>query len=99
MTGHIERAGPSGAAKRRMNRVLLCLVDHCAEDPDASLTISAIKGLLSDPMSRADADSAIRRLTGAEQIERIPDSHPAAYRPSERGQQMAVKLILRGERY
>lgn len=81
-----------------MNRVLLCLVDHCVR-PDDSLSVSEIKAKLSDPMSRADADSAIRRLTGAKQVERVPDSHPVKWRPTERGRDMAVRLIVRGERY
>lgn len=100
MSADATHKGPSGAAVRRMNRVLLCLVDHCSTAvSDSSLTVSEIKAKLSDPMTRADADSAIRRLGGAAQIERVPDSHPIAYRPTKRGRDIAVRLIHRGERY
>lgn len=86
--------GPSHAAKLRMNRVLLCLLDR-----DESLPVRDIKAALSEPMTRMDCDSAIRRLLGAQQIERVPGSAPAQYRVTPRGRDIGVRLVQRGERY
>lgn len=93
MTSHVERAGPSPAAIRRLNRVLLCILDN----PD--LTPSEVKRELSDQMSRKDLDSAFRRLMGAEQIERVPDVSPVRWRVTARGERIAQRLIDEGERY
>lgn len=86
--------GPSAAALRRMNRVLLCLLDR-----DESLTVREIKASLSEPMSRNDCDSAIKRLLGARQVEKVGDASPALWRATPRGRDVGVMLILRGERY
>lgn len=77
-----------------MNRVLLCLLDR-----NESLTVRQIKESLSDPMSRRDCDSAIKRLLGAQQIEKVGDDSPALWRATTRGRDVGVRLILRGERY
>jgi DNA-binding MarR family transcriptional regulator len=95
MTSHIDRAGPSTAAIRRMNRVLLALVDN-----DGSWAVTEIRDLLSEPMTRRDLESAIRRLVGANQVEREPRSeNPARWRATTRGRDIAARLVARGESY
>jgi hypothetical protein len=90
--GLIESAGPSRAAIRRMNRVLLCLVDA-----DDSLRATEIKERLSDPMSRADLDSALRRLKGAHQVEYVKGD--GKWRTTTKGRDVAVRLISDGASY
>lgn len=88
-----SHTGPSAAAIRRLNRVLLCILDN------PNVTPSEVKRQLSDPMSRKDLDSAFRRLMGAEQIERVPDVQPVRWRVTLKGERIAHRLIHQGERY
>lgn len=80
-----------------MNRVLLCLLDN---DDSLGLTIPEIRDRLSDYMSRADLESAVRRLRGGHpQIERVEGQRPARWQITKRGRDIATRLVANGERY
>ena len=87
--------GPSPAARERLNRLLLCLLDN------GPLTIREAIGQLSEPMGRSDADSACRRLRGSGACEwatRHSDGR-TVMKLTVHGERLAQQLVEQGEGY
>lgn len=82
--------GPSRAAVNRLERIQLALYDHGA------MGVRQIIGSLSEPMSRNDADSAIRRLRGSGCVER---QRNGLFHLTVHGARSAERLIAEGKGY
>ena len=86
-----RRIGPSPEAIERLDAVLLCLVDA-----GVPLRVRPIIDRLSEPMSRADCDSALKRLRGSRMVE---VAEPGSYQATAFGRTVAQKRIMDGKGY
>jgi hypothetical protein len=77
---------PSREAFERMDRVHVALLAGEA-------SVREIRGRLSEPMSRADLDSAIRRLAGAELVTHTVGSHPRRWVLTRKGERIGALKV------